>query len=151
MAWRKILMIRQKRGIYYNSSVHSAISLKPHPQSRTDQIHVSILTHHDSGCGWGVEQSSSNLKVGSSIPSLPILHAEVSLGKMLNPEFPLIEQQSAANRCTVWMCVRMGECKKQYCKELWVVIKTRKALYKYKTIYSANCWQQEVTCFILWS
>ena len=25
----------------------------------------------------------------------------VSLGKMLNPELPLIEQQGAANRCTV--------------------------------------------------
>ena len=43
------------------------------------------------GCGWSVERSSSNLKVGSSIPSLPHLHAEVSLGKMLNPELPLIE------------------------------------------------------------
>ena len=38
------------------------------------------------------------------------LHAEVSLGKMLNPELCLIEQQSAANRCTVWMCVWLGEC-----------------------------------------
>ena len=38
------------------------------------------------GCGWGVEWSSPNLKVGSSIPSLPNLHADVSLGKMLNPE-----------------------------------------------------------------
>ena len=46
----------------------------------------------------GVEWLSSNLKVGSSIPSL---HAEVSLSKMLNPELCLIEQQSAANRCTV--------------------------------------------------
>ena len=62
------------------------------------------------GCGWGVERSSSNLKVGSSIPSLPILHAEVSLGKMLNPELPLIEQQSAAHRCTVWMCVWLQNC-----------------------------------------
>ena len=42
-------------------------------------------------------------------PSLPGLHAEVSLGKMLNPEFPLIEKKSAANRCTVWICVWMGE------------------------------------------
>ena len=61
--------------------------------------------------GWGVERSSSNLKVGSSIPSIPHLHAEVYLSKMLNPELCLIEQQSAANRCTVWMCVWMGECK----------------------------------------
>ena len=30
---------------------------------------------------------------------------------MLNPELPLIERQSAANRCTVWMCVWLGECK----------------------------------------
>ena len=37
--------------------------------------------------------------------------AEVSLGKMLNPELPLIEQQSAAYRCTVWMCVWMVERK----------------------------------------
>ncbi|CAB1443842.1 unnamed protein product [Pleuronectes platessa] len=35
--------------------------------------------------------SSSNLKVGGSIPSLNHLHAEVSLGKMLNPEWPPIE------------------------------------------------------------
>ena len=63
------------------------------------------------GCGWGVEWSSSNLKVVSSIPSLLHLHAEVSLGKILNPELPLIEQNSAANKCTVWMCVWLGECK----------------------------------------
>ena len=37
------------------------------------------------------ERSSSNLKVGSLIPSIPHLHAEVSLSKMLNPELPLIE------------------------------------------------------------
>ena len=43
------------------------------------------------GCGWGEEWSSSNLKVGGSIPSLNNLHAEVSLGKMLNPEWPPIE------------------------------------------------------------
>ena len=36
----------------------------------------------------------------------------MSLSKMLNPELCLIEQQSAANRCTVWMCVWLGECKK---------------------------------------
>ena len=61
----------------------------------------------------GVEWSSSNMKVRSSIPSLPKnnMHAEVSLSKMLNPELCLIEQQSAANRCTVWMCVWLGECK----------------------------------------
>ena len=63
------------------------------------------------GCGWGVERSSSNLKVGSSIPSLPHQHAEVSLGKMLNPDLSLIEQERAANRCSVWMCVWMGEGK----------------------------------------
>ena len=57
-----------------------------------------------------VEWSSSNLKVGSSIFPKN-LHAEVSLSKMLNPELCLIEQQSAANRCTVWMCVWLGECK----------------------------------------
>ena len=34
-------------------------------------------------------------------PRLPHLHALVSLGKMLNPELPLIEQQSDANRCAV--------------------------------------------------
>ena len=52
----------------------------------------------------GVEWSSSHLKVGSLIPSLPKknLHAEVSLSKILNPELCLnCEQQSAANRCTV--------------------------------------------------
>ncbi|CAB1441518.1 unnamed protein product [Pleuronectes platessa] len=39
----------------------------------------------------GVEWSSSNLKVGGSIPSLTHLRAEVSLGKMLNPEWPPTE------------------------------------------------------------
>ena len=69
--------------------------------------------HFFNGLFGGVEWSSSNLKVGSLIPSLPKknLHAEVSLSKMLNPELCLIEQQSAANRCTVWMCVWLGECK----------------------------------------
>ena len=43
---------------------------------------------------------------GRQFEGLPHLHAKVSLGKMLNPELPLIEQQSAANRCTVCMCVR---------------------------------------------
>ena len=56
----------------------------------------------------GVERSSSNQKVGSLIPSLPHLHAEVSLGKMLNPELPLIEYKES-KRCTVWMCGWMGE------------------------------------------
>ena len=78
-------------------------------------------------------------KIGSSIPSLSKkktkknLHAEVSLSKMLNPELCLIEQQR--NRCTVWMCVCDWVNVKLYCKELWVVIKTRKELYKYKSIY----------------
>ena len=69
------------------------------------------LANYTGGCGWGLERSSSNLKVGSLIPSLPHLHAEVSLSKMLNPELPSIEQERAANRCTVWMCVWLGECK----------------------------------------
>ena len=61
----------------------------------------------------GIEWLSPNLKVNSSIPSLPKKSAicEVSLSKMLNPELCLIEQQSAANRCTVWMCVWLGDCK----------------------------------------
>ena len=67
----------------------------------------------------------------SSIPSLPHLHAEVSMGKMLNPELPLIEQQSAA----LYECVCYWVNVILYCKELWVVIKTRNALYKYKPIY----------------
>ena len=57
----------------------------------------------------GVEWSSSNLKVGSSIPSSQ--KQKSSLSKMPNPELCLIEQQSAANRCTVRMCVWLGECK----------------------------------------
>ena len=85
------------------------------------------------GCGWGVEWSSPNLKVGRSIPSLPNLHAEVSLGKMLNPELPLMEQQLLID--ALYECVCEWVNVKLYCKELWVVIKTRKALYKYKTIY----------------
>ena len=42
-------------------------------------------------------------------PQFPHLHAEVSLGKILNPQLPLMKQKSAANRCTVWMCVWMCE------------------------------------------
>ena len=63
------------------------------------------------GWVWGVEWSTPNQKVGSSIPSLLNRHAEVSLGKMLKPQLAPIEQQSAANRCPVWMCVWLGECK----------------------------------------
>ena len=84
----------------------------------------------------GVEWLSSNLKVGSLIPTLPKnLHAQVSLSKMLNPELCLIEQQSAANIDALYKCVCDWVNVKLYCKVLWVVIKTRKALYKYKTIY----------------
>ena len=55
---------------------------------------------------------------------------------MLNPELCLIEQQSAANTVdVVYECVCDWVNVKLYCKELWVVIKTRKELYKYKTIY----------------
>ena len=57
-------------------------------------------------------------EVGSSIPSLPHLHVEVSLGKMLNPELPLIAQTSAANRSTVWICVCEWVNGKLYCKAL---------------------------------
>ena len=53
---------------------------------------------------------------------------------MLNPEVFLIEQ-SAANRCSVWMCVWLGECKTTV--KSWV-IKTRKELYKYKSIYHTH-------------
>ena len=56
---------------------------------------------------------------------LPHLHAEVSLGKMLNPEYPLIEQKSAASRCTVWMCVWKGECQ----TVLWSAIYIHTLLY----------------------
>ena len=59
----------------------------PRPTDRktdewTDQKHSEraegIMRVQDisGGCGWGVERSFSNLKVGSSIPSLPHLHAE---------------------------------------------------------------------------
>ena len=80
---------------------------------------------------------------------------------MLNPELCLIEQQSAANRCTVWMCVCDWVNVKLYCKELWVVIKTRKALYKYKSIYHLLLHKPAVAdtsyytthnlCFPMWS
>ena len=46
---------------------------------------------------------------------------------------PRCPQESAANRCTVWMCVRLGECKCTV--KSFECNKTRKALYKYKTIY----------------
>ena len=38
-------------------------------------------------------------------------------------------RKSAAHRCTVWMCVWVEI---NYCKALWVVIMTRKGLYKYR-------------------
>ena len=51
----------------------------------------------------GVEWSSSNHEGRQFDPqsSQKNLHVEVSLSKMLNPELCLIEQQGAANRCTV--------------------------------------------------
>ena len=51
----------------------------------------------------GVEWTSSKAEGRQFDPqsSQKNLHAEVSLSKMLNPELCLIEQQSAANRCTV--------------------------------------------------
>ena len=56
----------------------------------------------------GVEWASSAVRS----PVFPKnLHAKVSLSKMLNPELCLIEQQRAANRCTVWKCVWLGEGK----------------------------------------
>ena len=49
----------------------------------------------------GVEWSSSNLQVGSLIPSLPNKSACRSVLEQDAEPRCLIEQQSAANRCTV--------------------------------------------------
>ena len=38
------------------------------------------------GCGSEVERSSSNQKIGGSVPGSFGLHVKVSLGKTLNPE-----------------------------------------------------------------
>ena len=66
-------------------------------------------------------------------PSVPHLNAEVPLGKMLNAELPLIEK-GAANRSALYECVCEWVSGKLYCKALWVVLKTRKALYKYRPL-----------------
>ena len=65
------------------------------------------------GCGWGgrVVVLQSEGRQFDPQSSQKNLHAKVSLSKLLNPELCLIEQQSAANRYTVWMCVWLGECK----------------------------------------
>ena len=77
---------------------------------------VAVYHHilvHCGGCGWGgrVVVLQPEGRQFDPQSSQKMLHAEVSLRKMLNPELCLIEQQSAANRCTVWMCVWLGECK----------------------------------------
>ena len=66
-------------------------------------------------------------------PNLPHLHAKVSFGKILNPELPLIEKKLLPIDA-LYDCVNG---KKLYCRALWVIIKIRKALYKYRpfTIY----------------
>ena len=52
----------------------------------------------------GVEWSSSNLKVGSSIfPKRKICMPKCPWARCWTPELCLIEQQSPANSCTVWM------------------------------------------------
>ena len=83
------------------------------------------------GCGWGgrvvvlqpegrqFNPQSSQRKTAS----------KVSLSKLLNPELPLIELIDALYEC---VCDWVNE--KLYCKVLWVVIKTRKVLNKYKSI-----------------
>ncbi|CAB1453531.1 unnamed protein product [Pleuronectes platessa] len=62
--------------------------IKESPES-TFEVYLEVA--HPGSHSSGVECSSSNLKVGSSIPSLTYLHADLSLGKMLNPEWPPIE------------------------------------------------------------
>ena len=75
----------------------------------------------------GIEWSSSNLKVGSSIPSLPKSACRSVLEQDAEPWIVLID---ALYECVCdWVNVKL------YCSVLWVVIKTRKALYKYKSIY----------------
>ena len=45
------------------------------------------------------------------------------------------------NECVCeWVNVKL------YCKELWVVIKTRKVLYKYKTIYNVDYFHRWILC-----
>ena len=73
-----------------------------HGAIRTEQSYH--MQHSEGGVTWEELRDEHECK---AIKCLPHLHAEVSLDKMLNPELPLIEQQSAANRCTVWMCVWM--------------------------------------------
>ena len=77
------------------------------------------LSHHSlntcylsgtGGCGWGgrvdVQPEGGQFNPQSSPKKKKKnLHAEVSLSNMLNPELCLIWQQSAANICTIWMCV----------------------------------------------
>ena len=83
------------------------------------------------GCGWG----GRVVVLGSSIPSLP---------KICMPKCPWARcwtPNCASQNNKVLLIDALYECVcdwvnvKLYCKELWVVIKTRKELYKYKSIY----------------
>ena len=63
------------------------------------------------GYGWGgrVVVLQPEGRQFSPQSSQQNLHAEVSL--KMYPELCLIKQPSVANRCTVWMCVWLRECK----------------------------------------
>ena len=106
------------------------------------------------GCGQELERSSSNWKIGGSIPDSSTPHVDVSLDKTHNPKLlPLLcqrcvdvnewldspdEQVGALRGSSCHQCMNVCErVNDMWCKALWVVTKTRKKLYKYSpfTIY----------------
>ncbi len=116
-------------------------------------LYWALLSHGQSQSGLITNRTEWVVYQSGSIPSSSGLHVEVSLGKILNTKLLQLP----------WMCVNeflmsrlalrrdvtlpvMCECVYEWmnadlcCKVLWVVEKTRKALYKYSpfTIYHSG-------------
>ena len=93
-------------------------------------------------CGSG-DGDGLPLTRGSEVwsQSSPILHAEVSLGKILNLKLLLI---AVLPLSAPYECV----CKWVSGKEMYCVIKTRKARYKYVTVYISVLYNNKTTLLI---
>ena len=70
--------------------------------------------------------------------STPLLHEALHflLHGCESSVWAMCDRDSAALRCTAWICVWMAA--KLNCKALWVVIKLRKALYKNRSLPLGN-------------
>ena len=71
------------------------------------------------GSTWGERSISEQTQLTNCRQVTCWSHGTVTQSRCMR-----IQNKGAANICTVCMCV--------YCKELWVIIKTRKAIYKYR-------------------